>query len=284
MGSIAENLWSETSTFKTAPASPAPFSFIYFGDTHYSKYWGNLVNVAHDAHPDVAFYTIAGDIVSTGLYRNEWDQLFDISADVIDDRPLMPALGNHDNQDGLGTDMFLDLFHLPHNGPESIEKERAYSFEYSNALFLILDATGPIEEQAKWLEAELKKTNADWKFAIFHFPPYSYEEDYPSIREHWGSLFDEHHVDMVMSGHVHYNMRSEPMYAGKPVASPADGTIYLISISIPNRNHTMSQREWVDVRFGGEGLYQTFDIDNKKLVYRSLNIKGEVRDELVVQK
>ena len=203
---------------------------------------------------------------------------------MIKNRPLMPSLGNHDNQDGLGAGLYLDLFGLPQNGPGGLEKERAYSFEYSNALFLILDATGPIELQAEWLKTELQKSNADWKFAVFHFPPYSYDEDYPTIRQHFGSLFDEYHVDMVMSGHVHYYMRSKPMYKGKPVASPEKGTIYLISIAIPNRDRDMPPRDWVDVRFGGEGLYQTFDIDNKKLVYRALNIKGDVRDELMIEK
>ena len=149
---------------------------------------------------------------------------------------------------------------------------------------LVLLNGQPYINLGKWLETELKKSNADWKFAIFHFPPYSYEEDYPTIRKHWGALFDEYHVDMVMSGHVHYYMRSKPMNAGKPVASPENGTIYLISISIPHRTREMPSREWVDVRFGGEGLYQTFDIDNKKLVYRSLNIEGEVKDELIIQK
>jgi hypothetical protein len=31
-------------------------------------------------------------------------------------------------------------------------------------------------------------------------------------------------------------------------------------------------------------LYQTFDIENNKLVMRTRNIKGEVRDELVIEK
>ena len=35
--------------------------------------------------------------------------------------------------------MYLDLFTLRENGPSAVEKERAYSFEYSDALFIILD-------------------------------------------------------------------------------------------------------------------------------------------------
>jgi acid phosphatase type 7 len=124
----------------------------------------------------------------------------------------------------------------------------------------------------------------DEQLATFTFLLNSHEEDYPTIRKQWGDLFDKYHVDMVMSGHVHYYMRSKPMYNQKPVASPSDGTIYLISIGVPNRAGNFPPSPWVDVRFGGEMLYQTFDIDDDKLVIRARNIDGEIRDELVIEK
>jgi acid phosphatase type 7 len=284
VGSKEKDNWSETAEFKTAAASPSPFTFVYFGDTHRSPHWGKLINAAFERHPETAFYTIGGDVVSTGLNRDDWDHLFSYSENVIKNRPLMPTLGNHDDQDGLGAWMYYDLFELPKNGPEKLEPEMAYSFEYSNALFLMLAATGSIEGQVEWIEQQLSQSKAKWKFAIFHFPPYSYEEDYPFIRKKWGDLFDKYHVDMVMSGHVHYYMRSKPMYNQQPVASPADGTIYLISIGVPNRVGNFPPSPWVDVRFGGEMLYQTFDIDDDKLVIRARNIDGEIRDELVIKK
>lgn len=284
VGSPAENIWSDTAEFITAPADDSPFTFVYFGDTHRSPHWGQLINTAFERHPETAFYTIGGDIVSTGLYRDDWDHLFGYSKNVINNRPLMPTLGNHDEQDGLGAWMYYDLFKLPPNGPEKLEPGKAYFFEYSNALFLELAVTGDNEGQDQWIEKQLSQSTATWKFAIFHFPPYSYEEDYPVIRKKWGDLFDKYHVDMVMSGHVHYYMRSKPMYNQKPVASPKNGTIYLISIGIPNRAGNFPPSEWVDVRFGGEMLYQTFDINDDKLVMRTRNIEGEVRDELVIEK
>jgi acid phosphatase type 7 len=284
VGNAGQNSWSETAEFKTAPSDNSPFTFVYFGDVHRSPHWGRLINSAYERHPETAFYTISGDLVSTGLYRDDWDHLFDYSKKVINKRPLMTTLGNHDEQDGLGAGMYFDLFELPKNGPENLVPEKAYAFEYSNALFLELTVTGEKGEQDEWIEKQLSQSTATWKFAIFHFPPYSYEEDYPVIRKKWGDLFDKYHVDMVMSGHVHYYMRSKPMYNQKPVASPKDGTIYLISIGIPNRAGNFPPSEWVDVRFGGEMLYQTFDINDDKLVMRTRNIEGEVRDELVIEK
>ena len=67
---------------------------------------------ANKKHEETAFYSIAGDMVSTGLYRSEWDELFGYSKDVFSYKPLMPVLGNHDRQDGLGSWMYYELFAL----------------------------------------------------------------------------------------------------------------------------------------------------------------------------
>jgi len=284
LGSSSKALWNQQYSFNTAPEAPTPFTFVYFGDTHNSPHWGRLINKAFERHPHTAFYSIGGDMVGTGLYRDDWDHLFNYSSDVFNKRPLMPALGNHDSQDGLGVWMFLDLFDLPKNGPVDFEPERAYSFEYSNALFLILDVTEAVDEQIAWLENRLSKSKTTWKFTILHFPPYVYGLDYEENRVKLCDVLDKYHVDMVLSGHVHHYMRSKPIYDGKIVASPAEGTIYIISIGIPNRERNMPQREFVEVSSSGEMLYQTFDISYNKLIYKAYNLKGQVRDELVIVK
>jgi len=284
VGDPETNNWSDVAEFKTAPETSTPFSFIYFGDTHKSPHWGELINNAYTRFPDAAFYSIGGDLVSTGLHRDDWDLLFEYSSDVIKNRPLMSTLGNHDDQNGLGAWMYIDLFDLPKNAPENFPKEYTYSFEYGDALFLMLAATKPKEEQAVWLENQLKNSNAKWKIAMFHFPPYSYEEDYPVIRKKWGSLFDKYHVDLVFSGHVHYYMRSKPMYAEKPVKDAADGTIYVISIAVPNRVRPMTEEDFVDVRFAGEHLYQKIDINGDQLTFSANNIEGKVLDSFEINK
>ena len=69
-----------------------------------------------------------------------------------------------------------------------------------------------------------------------------------------------------------------------PLASPADGTIYIISISVPNRDRDMPTRDFVDIRFGGEMLYQMFSIDDNRLDYQVFNIDGEIKDHLTIEK
>ena len=284
LGSHLNNKWSVDAEFITAPDKFEPFTFVYFGDTHRSPHWGKLINTAFERHPETVFYTIAGDMVGTGLYRDDWDHLFEYSTDVIKYRPLMPTLGNHDDQGGLGAWMYCDLFALPQNGPFEKERESVYSFNYSNALFLILDVTSPYQNQVAWLENQLASTNATWKFAVFHFPPYMYESDYQDIRDLWGPVFDKYHLDMAFSGHVHYYARSKPMYNQEPVDSPAEGTIYVTSVAIPSGDEEQPEKKYTDVHFGGGMLYQLLKVNKNRLEYRVYNLAGDVKDEFVIVK
>jgi len=284
VGSQVEKSWSNIRTFTTQGKDEDHFSFIWFGDTHRSPIWGNILQKATKSHEEVAFYSIAGDLVSTGLYRNEWDDLFEHSSDVFAFKPLMPVPGNHDRQDGLGSWMYYELFSLPKNGPEQVAPESSYAFRYGNALFLMLDSTHPIEEQSEWIEKRLANTNATWKFAMFHFPPYNFEEPYPDIQQAWGTIFDKYHVDMVMGGHVHYYMRSKPLNDGKVVDAFEDGTVYAISIGIDSNHQNIGEEPYAEVRYKEGPFYQFMEIENNVLTYAVYDADGKVRDELTIIK
>lgn len=276
--------WSEVASFKTQAATPESFSFIWFGDTHKSPEWGAMAQKTLARHPEISFYSIIGDLVSTGLNRDEWDEFFYHSGNVLSYKPLMPIPGNHDSQDGLGAAMYQQLFSLPTNGPEQLPKERTYSFEYQNALFVMIDGTFLNHEQTAWIEQQLGTSKAKWKFVMLHFPPYNFEEDYSQIRKEWGVLFDRYHVDMVMSGHVHYYMRSKPVKAEKIVESPQNGTIYTISISIPSQHKEWPEEPYAAARFQSGPVYQHIRIDGNRLIYRCLDPDGKVKDELTIEK
>ena len=276
--------WSCPASFQTEDSSDENFSFIWFGDTHKSKLWGRLIQHSFQKFPDVAFYSIAGDLVSTGLHRDDWDQLFHVSGSVFQYKPLMPVPGNHDSQDGLGAWMYQDIFSLPENGPEGVSPELSYTFNYKNALFLMIDVTSPIELQSSWVEEQLSRSQAKWKFAMFHFPPYNYEEDYSEIRKEWCTLFDTYHVDMVMSGHTHYYMRSLPIFNEQVLEHPSQGTVYVISVGIPGMHENMPEEKYAAHRDGNGCLYQHMEIIGDKLFYKSLDINGNIKDTFIIQK
>lgn len=274
-----QNNWPATQTF-TTQSNDDSFSFIWYGDTHFSPIWGKLANQAFQKHPEAAFHAIAGDLVSDGLHRDQWDELFEYSKDLISQRPFMNVLGNHDNRMGLGAEMYRQLFSYPANGPKDLPTEHTYAFNYKNALFLMIDATSKDELQTQWIEQQLSESKATWKFAMFHFPPYNWEEPYPNIQKEWIPLFDKYHVDMVFSGHIHYYMRSNPMKDGKVVADAKDGTTYMISIGIPSDLRGIGDEPYAEVRYEQGPFYQVLDIDGNSLTYTAKDSSENVIDEL----
>ena len=284
VGSEEGKLWSSVRNFKTEANDTKDFSFIWFGDTHRDPKWAELLKDANLRHPETSFYSIAGDVVTTGLYRSEWDQFFGYSEDVFSYKPLMPVPGNHDRQDGLGAWMYYQLFSLPENGPKNVDPESTYAFEYGNALFLMIDSTQPNEAQTQWIESQLKNSDATWKFAMFHFPPYNFEEPYLDIQQEWGGLFDTYHVDMVMSGHIHYYMRSKPINNGKVVDSFKDGTVYAVSIGTNGNHDDIGEEPYAEKRFKDGQFYQFMTLTDKTLKYTTYNKVGEIVDELLIKK
>ena len=281
--------WSQWSEFTTAPQTVAPFSFIYMGDPQVGlDTWGRLLHGAYERHPEAAFYVVAGDNVNRGNNRDEWDNLFHAASGVFDRRPYVPALGNHDCAKEEGPRLYLSLLTLPENGPKEIGPERAYSFEYGNALFVVLDSNSPPEAQRPWLEKQLQSAKATWKFAVYHHPAYSSapRRDNVEVRELWGSLFDQYHVDMALQGHDHGYLRTKPMRAGKEAASPAEGTVYVVSVS-GTKMYDVEQYEYAAKSIEHLSTYQVIDIqtkDENKLTYRAYDMDGTLQDELVIVK
>jgi hypothetical protein len=148
----------------------------------------------------------------------------------------------------------------------------------------MIDATSPVETQTKWIEKQLSTTKATWKFAMFHFPPYNWEEPYFDIQKEWVPVFDKYHVDLVMGGHIHYYMRSNPMKGGQVVSSPHDGTVYVISIAIPTKPHEMPDEPYA-VTLNTDGhLYQYVKIEGDQLSFTTLNVDNQVVDSFNIKK
>lgn len=276
---------SAPATFTTAPAEAKPFTFLWMSDTHNRPETGPLLETAVKRWPDAAFLTVSGDNVGTGQYGNDWDALLDLWSGFIKNKPYMPGMGNHDAIDGLGPELILALFDLPKNGPEGMAPGRAYSLRYGNALLIMLDVTEEPEKQATWLEETLKNTDATWKFAVFHFPPFDPDGEEPEIRKWWVPLFDQHHVDFALSGHVHHYLRSKPLRGGKVVDSPKDGTIYCVTISIPGDMRRPEKPDYTEFTdFSPKAFCNAFTIDGRRCTMQAIDQDGKICDEVTVQK
>lgn len=289
VGSVRDNVWTEWSQFTTAPEGAASFSFVYLGDAQQGfDAWGRLLHRVRQTCPEAAFCIIAGDLVNRGNDRDDWNSFFNAAAGFFDRIPLVPAIGNHECPGETEPRLYLQLFALPQGRPDAIPPERAYSLHYGNALFVILDSNLAPEDQRPWLEEQLARSQATWKFAVYHHPAYSSKasRDNPTVREYWCDLFDRYHVDMVFQGHDHAYLRTYPVKGNRVVSSPAEGTIFVVAVS-GAKFYEQENRDYTAVGMVNTPTYQIINIETQgvdRLTYRAYDMSGNLRDEVVIEK
>jgi hypothetical protein len=111
------------------------------------------------------------------------------------------SLGNHDDP----TQRFYKPFNM--NG------ERFYTFKKGDARFFALDSNYMDQQQLKWVEEQLSRSNDRWKIAFFHHPLYSSGARHGSevdLRTRLEPLFVKYGVDIVFAGHEHFYERVVP--------------------------------------------------------------------------
>jgi hypothetical protein len=285
--------WTPWKRVRTGPARPRSFRFLYLGDPQCGlEAWGKLLSEADRRNPDAAFVLIAGDLVDRGNERTNWDHFFLRAAGVFETLPMMPCVGNHEYLD-RGPRLYRAFFDLPRNGPEGIDSNLVYSFEYANAFVAVLDSTlavvdaGLARKQAEWLDSALARTRATWKFVMFHHPVYAShpKRESPALREAWVPVFDKHGVDLVLQGHDHAYLRTYPLRAGRRVATADRGTTYVVSVS-GTKYYDQRPRPETAVGVTNLSTYQTIDIGvpEDRLTYRAWDGDGREVDALSIEK
>ena len=91
-----------------------------------------------------------------------------------------------------------------------------YSYDYADAHFLCLDSNiyvDPTDPALQaWIEADLKNTDAAWKFVVYHHPAFNAGNDHYA-EQHMRALtpiFEKHGVDVLLHGHEHTYQRTRP--------------------------------------------------------------------------
>lgn len=227
-----EVLRTEALPFQTAPADSIPFAFAVISDTQGNpKVSKQLATMAWEDRPSIVLHV--GDLVDTGARDDDWHaEFFPGMQPLIGRVCFFPVLGNHEGD----ARNYYDYMSLP-------DPEYYYTFKYSNAQFFMIDSNrnvDPESEQYRWLESELAKSTATWKFVCHHHPPYSSDEnDYGDLWKVNTStrgttrmrpltkLYDQYGVDIVWNGHIHSYERTWPLKSGQ--ATDGGGTIYMIT-------------------------------------------------------
>ena len=159
--------------FRTPPADrEAPFRFAAVSDMQRDgaqpDKWGEIVHdgiaaVAGGYGPELdgelAFVTLAGDLVDNGWQQDQWrDEFLEPAHELMAHVPFYPVYGNHE----ANTDLYKHYFHLPANGTEGLE-EHWWFFDRGNTRIIGLDSNFPYatEPQLLWLQDVLDEACAD---------------------------------------------------------------------------------------------------------------------------
>jgi hypothetical protein len=111
------------------------------------------------------------------------------------------ALGNHDDPNQRYYKNF------------GMGGKRYYTYQKKDVRFFVLDSNYMDQDQQRWLQDELSKSNSKWKIAYFHHPIYSSggrhgsEVDLRSIVE---PMFIKYNLNVVFAGHEHFYERLKP--------------------------------------------------------------------------
>ena len=281
-------LWGEALSFQTAPSADVPFAFAVISDTQGNpKVSGVMAKFAWGLRPN--FLLHPGDLVSTGTVKGQWlDHFFSSMKPLLERVAMFPVLGNHERD----AHFYYDYMSLP-------TPEYYYTFEYGNAQFFLIDSNrevGPGSEQFLFLEAELKKSRAQWKIVCYHHPAYSSDEnDYgnawygPSTNGDLRTrtlvpLFDKYGVDIVWNGHIHSYERTWPLRE-QHATSPGNGTVYMVTggggggLETPGPIRPFFQNT---VKRGHHFCYVA--VNGTTLEMKAYDLEGRLFDTLTIQK
>lgn len=220
-GYVAEigTVRSPRAHFHTFDPAAKSVTFIAYGDSRTNPaVHRRLAAQFLGYHPDVILHT--GDLVARGRDYGRWStECFDPLADVINEVPLLPAIGNHE---GHGEN-YRAYFHPP--GASAF----FYSCDVGPVHIVSLDYRNEqgADAQFAWVAADLMASTARWKVVILHYPMFNlggHAELWG--HEHYLPLFRSAKVDLVIGGHSHLYERFRPLV---PRAEPDAWAIQYIT-------------------------------------------------------
>lgn len=300
---------SDVFRFKTPEENCSKFSFLCVSDVQagdaeppadYSVLNSVLKKILSD-HPECDFILTAGDNTNCGQTDIQWTGLFEGLKGIIESKPIMFCMGNHDDMGFSSYFTKEDKYYseyaeyftnqlwgsYEHNGP--VERPIAnHAFDYGNAHFCMTGTSG-YEEMNEWLIEQAKNSHKTWKFATHHFP-INYagpclecDDTYPAMRDGMEKY------DIVFSGHEHTFSRSLPRRNEGLYDKPSEGTIHY-NLGSSHRNPPGTRavpKVWNVKSYCHEeelSMYAIVDIDGDKCTLTTYIEDEKVVDYCVIDK
>lgn len=279
------------------PQESKATKFLYLGDVQFQesmeeyREWGEMVKEVYQAHPDLDFAVIGGDLVNSPGELAQWEAFLD-ACDVFAKLPLVTVAGNHEGVHSNYT--YQKLFALPDDAEEDQSGEEFYSLDFGNVRMLMMDSSFLTEERRQsmgkdawakeeqrveaWIRSRTGSCEKPWLAAVIHHPVYGmHDEDTvsPQIRSLWAPLLETGGVRIVFSGHQHLYQRTGPIH----------GVVYLMGNSGQRESrffHGNNLPEYTQQIYGRGANYQIVEAGVRRLKMTSYNKKGLVIDETVL--
>ena len=173
------------------------------------------------------------------------------------------SLGNHDSRE----QRYYKLYNM--------DGKLYYTFKApkEDVRFFALESTYMDQDQLKWVEDELKKSNEKWKIAFFHHPLYSSSRTHGSqlkLRAVLEPLFIQYNVSLVLSGHDHAYERIKPQNGIQYFVEGASGKLRVGDL---RRNSPLTAHGNDTIR-----SFMLMEIDGDNLTFNAINMQGHVID------
>ncbi|MEO8874208.1 MAG: metallophosphoesterase family protein [Polyangiaceae bacterium] len=268
--------------FTTAPAddSKVPFSFLVYGDDRTDD----------DAHAAVIrqmkqipsdFLVNTGDLVENGASLQLWQRFFEIERDLLHDRCLFTAVGNHELHEESGAN-FLRFF--GDDDPTVTGVRKLYrTIRWENTRFFFLNGMDAFasSDERKWLDAQLAKADAEpnltWRVVVLHQGVWSSgpHGDNPRL---WQSgvvdLFRAHKIDLVLSGHDHIYERGDADGMKYVVSGGGGAPLYAIGKKLKTTRKAESTFHFIETKIDGDKLAMTVRRGDGSLLENCGFVKG----------
>ena len=198
-------------------------TFSQINDIHgRSDMMKKLLEIAEPAKNDLIFFN--GDMVSSVNNQQElFDGFMDVGVDMFaKEIPMYYCRGNHETRGPFATEFQTyfsplnpELYFLVRQGPVCFvvldcgEDKPDSDIEYSGITVYDQYRT----QEAEWLKEALKQPefrDAPFKVAICHMPPFEGWHGPQEIIDKLVPLLNEAKVDIMLSGHLHQHVKSEP--------------------------------------------------------------------------
>lgn len=277
-----ENKPIEEAAPASAPAvEPITFSFAILGDTQSAKpdvFGGFQKAVRKISGLNPAFIISTGDQASDCDSENKCrDELSAWKAALGKySSKIYPVQGNHDRTGREKSDSaWEEVFSLPTNGPEGFS-EFAYSFNFKNSHFVVLDSEKPNEhtineKQRSWLEQDLAKNKLATTFVFFHEPAYPVSSKIGESldvksgeRDALWDIITRHKVTAVFVGHEHIHSRKK-----------ING-IYQIGFgNTESFNHEMPKAGMAEYAYRGQN-FGLVEVKDKEITVKVYTVDGKL--------